>query len=145
MIDELREVNGTSITMVELHARMLNRAERAKVEGMPIYYVGPKENPSVLLHKLPIAVSKHGTQSPNNTRVLITVSISGSGTIPDASGWTDWLSTNMPPRFQDIEIDHEFHGHNPLVLLSIPIEIWSCLTEDPAYAFVGFNTSEAEA
>ena len=59
--------------------------------------------------------------------------------------WKECLLYQLPPEAKDIKIEGIFGSFSTLLLLRMPVAVWDLLSENPAYSFVGFVTSENNA
>lgn len=76
-------------------------------------------------------------------RVLLAVSIESNAQPPDVTSWARWLASEAPPGIQniDVRIESAYISNSTLMLLSLPIALWSRLPETSAYRFVDFIRS----
>ena len=89
------------------------------------------------------ATSPSYSQPFREPRVLLAVSIESSAQPPDVTSWAKWLASEAPPGIQkiDIKIESAYISNSTLMLLSLPIALWSRLPETSAYRFVDFIRS----
>ncbi|KAF8856020.1 hypothetical protein BDZ45DRAFT_804520 [Acephala macrosclerotiorum] len=59
----------------------------------------------------------------------------------DIPRWVEWIR-NLPAAGKDIRIEGLYESFSSLVLLRMPVAVWSLLPQNPSYSFVGFITSE---
>jgi len=57
----------------------------------------------------------------------------GAG-LPDAAAWTTWLTTNLPLDLQNIELKYGSESMSQLLVVSMPIDIWSYLPKHLGYS-----------
>ncbi len=138
LIDEIQQVGGRAITASSLHANLLSRALSNNMSATPIHRTNG-EYPSVLLHKIGSREAQQLVRMPQRqlAKVLITVSVSNN-TLPSLKDWAEWLTTNMPTDINNVEIVANWNSASRTALVSVPIEIWDYLRDDPAYAFVSY-------
>ena len=76
------------------------------------------------------------------TRVLLSVSVA-EDIGHDTAQWVHWLTTGAPSDVTkiDVKVEAIFKSHSTLVLVSIPIIVWTQLPETSAYQFIGFVQS----
>ncbi len=138
LIDEIQLQNGRSFTACELHASLMTGALVNNMGSTPIHKANVR-HPSVLFHKIGTREAQQlvrATSTPA-ARVLITVSVA-SDVLPDHKQWKEWLTNHMPPHIRDIEIEAHWNGGSRTALVSIPIQLWDYLQNDPAYSYVSF-------
>lgn len=144
VIDELTALNGRAIAVCDLHAKLMDNALRTNMSATPIH----KSNfnyPSVVIHKIGSREAQDLNRVPRTTaaKVLITVSISFND-LPNINEWKNWLTSNMPTDINNIEIVAHWNSASRTVLVSLPIQVWDYLRENPAYSFVSFMQGEVE-
>lgn len=144
MINEIKSLNGQAFTAVDLHAIMLTNALKNNMEVIPIHKPN-LDYPSVLFHKIDSREAQALVRAPRTSaaKVLITVSISNDN-LPDSEAWSHWLTTNMPTDIRDIEIMARWKAASCTILVSIPIQLWDYLKDNPAYNFVSFILGEVQ-
>lgn len=61
----------------------------------------------------------------------------------DVKAWEAWLLRKIPDDVLsvDIKVEGSFHSHSTVVLLTVPIEVWTMLTDHPGYKFISLVTS----
>jgi hypothetical protein len=138
LIDEIQLLNGRSFTACDLYASMMTRALINNIESTPIHKANV-DHPSVLFHRIGTREAQQlvrATPTPA-AKVLITVSVA-SDVLSNHDQWKEWLTKHMPPHIRDIEIEAFWNGGSGTALVSIPIQLWDYLQNDPAYNFVSF-------
>lgn len=86
-------------------------------------------------------VSKDTREQPV---VLISVQLEDMTEERSIEEFQNWLITHQPSMIHSVKIEvSEYHSSlsRILLLLILPIPIWICVRDDPAYRFVGFITS----
>ena len=75
-------------------------------------------------------------------RVLLAISLRSDGVIPDVQSCIDWLK-DAPVQIQkvDVSIEAAFDAHSTLILVSMPVEVWTYLPKVAAYRFIDFICS----
>ena len=59
----------------------------------------------------------------------------------DDDTWLEWIK-DVPPEATKVTIEGIYGSFSTLLLLRMPIIIWSLLPDDTAYTFIGFVTTE---
>lgn len=91
-----------------------------------------------MFHRIIWSVTQETQLMPQEVagKVVIKVSVSGRGTVPDAGQWAEWLSNNMPPDLQNIEILNKYESTSMCVLVAVPVVLWNYLPPREAYEYV---------
>jgi hypothetical protein len=80
-------------------------------------------------------------------RVLLAVSLEDEPTTLNAESWARWLASNAPLHVREvhshIRLEEVFQSNQTMVLISIPISVWSRLPDTPAYRFIDFVTGDS--
>lgn len=75
-------------------------------------------------------------------RVLLAVSLEDEPTPLNAESWARWLASNAPLHVREmhshIRLEEVFQSNQTMVLIPIPISVWSRLLNTPAYRFIDF-------
>jgi len=58
----------------------------------------------------------------------------------DIPAFTEWIR-NCPAQGREIHIEGKYDSFSTLLILRIPVAVWSLIPDNPAYTFVGFVTS----
>jgi len=77
-------------------------------------------------------------------RVVLTIAIKGDAT-PDIRQWKKFIYSCTPPEIvalRRVDIECAFKADSTLMIVSMPIPLWTLLPERPAYQFVGFVRSK---
>lgn len=132
--EELRRRSSEVATVAGLHAEMMRNRTALKWEYAP-FYAERRAQSSIVLRRLgspgnpkPRAIPRDGTC------VLV------SARLKDISDFKKWLLTWSPDKVvgMDVKLEGVWDSASFLLLLSLPIEIWTQLSNNPAYSFVGF-------
>jgi hypothetical protein len=88
--------------------------------------------------------SSQPSSEPTSPRVLLAVSLKEGSSIPDLDQWTEWLRSEAPCDIKHINVKVEaaYLSNSTLMLVSIPVSIWSHLPDSSAYRFIDFVTSD---
>lgn len=70
--------------------------------------------------------------------VLVTFRMAGAATTANIERFKKYLLSHDPAYTADIKIDAAYGGHSHIVLIRMPIEVWSCLRESEDIVFVSF-------
>jgi hypothetical protein len=75
---------------------------------------------------------------PAEHRILITVKLQVNIGPPGVREWKNWLTANIPSRVLSatITIEAVFRGSYSLLLVSLPICVWTMIPAEEAYSFV---------
>jgi hypothetical protein len=138
LIDEFTQANGRVFTASQLHARLMGNAIIRNMQATPIHIAHPDEKESIQFHKILEREARNLQLMPQEVggKVLIKVSVVGRGGIPNARQWEEWLSTNMPPNLQKIEILDKYESTSMVVLVVLPVVLWNYLPSREAYKYV---------
>ena len=75
-----------------------------------------------------------------NKQTFVLVKIRLSTQAPSPKKFYDYLRTKIPSHVESIELIASFEGSH-ILLLKVPVIIWSNLRDNPAYAFVDYVKS----
>lgn len=144
LIDTLNGLRGAPETVAGIYARFFQKAYQNQIGACPVHI--PKEgSPSTTLQKLQAReVQRLQTlKAPGSNRVLISVKIPDALSEPDLKSWTKWLTTNIPPGLLavDVKIEAAVQGSD-LILVAMPVQLWTMLPSRTAYSFVAHVTSK---
>ncbi|PKY04395.1 hypothetical protein P168DRAFT_327349 [Aspergillus campestris IBT 28561] len=144
LIDTLKDLAGETKTLAEIFAIMYRNAYQSQMSASPLH-IARRGNPSIAL--APLTSRKGESVEPRMTRsqardhvdhrVLISVHLQED--TPDLQSWSRWLATNLPPVVfgVDVKIESVFRAGSTLVLVTLPLEIWTMLDpRDEAFTFV---------
>lgn len=138
VIDEFTAANGRAFTVAQMHARLMGNAIIRNMSATPFHVAHPDNRPSVLFHKILGRDARNVQLMPQEIagKVVIKVSVLGRGNVPNAAQWAQWLTTNMPPDLQDIEILKKYESTSVSVLVAVPVALWNYLEARPGYQYV---------
>jgi len=138
LIDQLKSYNGSPVSLVQLYAETMHHALTSNIGTNPVHIPHIDGRPSIILHK-PFPGSTRTLQASSTISpvgVLIKVDITGDDTVPDSEVWAKWLTTNMPPDLQRIEIQLVLSSSSSIMIVSLPTTIWSYLSYKPGYTYI---------
>ncbi|KAE8353385.1 hypothetical protein BDV28DRAFT_133226 [Aspergillus coremiiformis] len=145
-IDLLNELETQEITVAQVHAKLVRKANHA--ESCLLYtpvHVASEQKPSVTLHPLQglsrEVASLRKTGELADGKVLVSVLVKGKTSIPNVEQWINWLATSIPEDVADIKIEAVFESKSSLCLLTMPIAVWDMVKYDESYSFVAFVES----
>jgi hypothetical protein len=153
LIDELHQTHGEPVSIAQLYSSLVRKALSSKIRACPVY-VPKLDCESIILAKLEDKARPNQQFEPRRTRsmpkpkpyrVLISVHLESSVGVLDLEQWKKWLLSNIPSDIlsSQIAIQAVFDSTSSLVLVSVPIEVWSMLPANKQlYRFVGFVTSD---
>ncbi len=157
LIDELTERDGSPCTVAEIYSSIHRNATTTQPEQGPVHIPRQNKGSITLAKRLPPKQRKPESQDVRRRkiddlgaaeeRVLISVHLQDSITIPNLQEWRRWLTTNIPSRLLSVGVTIEgaFRASSTLLLLNVPIGLWTMLpANDPAYTFVSFVKSQNE-
>ncbi|CAK44736.1 hypothetical protein CBS115989_7812 [Aspergillus niger] len=142
LIDALVDNNGAPITVASLFARLFRNASQNQVGACPVHI--PKSNhPSITLKPLSIRDFRPSRHPRFSERVLLSIEVKDDHSERDVKAWEAWLSSNIPEDVLsvDIKIEATFQSHSTVLLITVPLEVWTMLPDHPGYNFVSHVTS----
>jgi ribosomal protein S10 len=154
LIDELKALDGAPCPVARIYSSIHRNAITNNLERGPVH-IPKKGKESIVLTKM------HGPKQrkpesyitrkrridafdPSENRVLIAVNLQDNIHMPDMEEWKNWLTTNIPSHIlsSDITIEAVFHGSSSVLLVTLPVEVWTMLPADEeAYNFITFVQS----
>ncbi|KAL2813755.1 hypothetical protein BDW59DRAFT_167429 [Aspergillus cavernicola] len=137
LIDTLKDLKGQTETLAGIFAVLFRNVYESQISSCPVHV--PKRNsPSITLAKL-----GKSNEVPQNKRVKtqhrVLLSVHLKDNQPDIEAWNDWVNTNIPPGIvsADIKIESVFKTSSIIMLVTVPLEIWTMLDrDDEAFSFV---------
>ena len=133
---------GDSVSMAQLLSTMLRDDEVLK-HAEPIHHPPFDETEpyqkSAVFHSMIKAPSRLAPPSPpesKRAKVMLTVCLNKASTLPNASAWKAWLTSNIPPGIASIDILGTWETGSITVLVAVPVEIWAMIRPRHAYDFV---------
>ena len=158
LVETLERANGNQFTIAQLHGMMTRAYYQNELTTTPVHVELSAEmvaRGSIVLAPLTngsTAVAPHqrvprpfGT--PNlNPKVLISVHLSDVKSSPNAQQWIQWLSSHLPSGIEEIQVElvGSYQAASSILLVLLPVEVWTVLRGDPAYVFVSIVTSGNE-
>ena len=149
LINELKALSGNPASVASIYAQIHRSTKPAKDTAACPFHVAKVGRGSIVLTKLqPVPMLtqlRMGPLKEKDERVVVTVHLSDHhGFSPDVEQWKSWLTSNIPSHISKTQITFEglFETDSILVLISMPLEIWTMLpNEDDTYGFLGFVKS----
>ncbi|KAE8362732.1 hypothetical protein BDV27DRAFT_146740 [Aspergillus caelatus] len=143
LIDTLDDLRGAPETAAGIYARLFRNAYQNQIGACPVHV--PKDgSPSITLQKLQPREAQRlqALKAPGFNRVLISVKIHDALSELDLKSWTKWLTTNIPSGVLAVDVKTEaaFQGSG-LILVTMPVQLWTMLEDRTAYSFVAHVTS----
>ena len=153
LVEVLQSANGIPMTVAQLHGALISSYYKNNLATIPIHAELSEElarSGSIVLSPLvgtstksPLHLKgKQPFESPMAApRVLLSVRLADVGSPPSAEVWKRWLTTNMPPGVQDVDVTLEgfFPTKSAMVLFMLPVVVWSVLRGNQAYEFMAFT------
>jgi hypothetical protein len=137
--------NGAPTTIAQLFASLVKNRTVFELEYTPFYCPHSSKH-SILLSKVgsgSTVLSKTEKAKADALRIVIKAHLVKSLTPRDIDQFKKWLLTNVPASVTGLEVQVEgyFEAGSGVILLSVPIEVWACLEENPAFGFVAWVQS----
>jgi hypothetical protein len=139
LIKELRRVSCHATTIAELHGRLMRGRSMHNLEYGP-FYAQRNGRPSIALRRMG---TTSNTQlpviAPDDPRMVITAHVEQNISPNDVMNLKKWLLAQVPNNVRGLEVKLEgvWKTTSSTLLLSLPVEIWTQLRDDPAYNYVG--------
>ena len=154
LIDKLKALKGASQTVALIYSSIHQGAISNKLERGPVH-IPKKGKESIVLAKIygskqrkPESFTERQSRiednDPSEYRVLISVNLQDDIHTPNVDQWENWLTANIPSHIlsSNITIEAHFQGSSSLLLVTLPIEVWTMLPADEeAYGFISFVNS----
>lgn len=140
IINQLKENrdNGTPLVVSKLHVRLIRSESKLKHSPFWAVLVGQEEDPITLFPVKPFAIdSLQQHQKPKS--VLIYIHLSSD---PAVETWKQWLTTNIPKDVAEVKIGAIYHSDSTVLIMSISMDLWAFLPQNPAYSYIGVITSD---
>jgi hypothetical protein len=138
LIKELRRVSSHATTVAELHGRLMRGRSMHKLEYGP-FYAQRNGKPSIALRRMgTTSTTQLPVIAPDDPRMVITAHVEQNISPNDVTNLKKWLLTQVPNNVRGLEIKLEglWKTTSSTLLLSLPVEIWTQLRDDPAYNYV---------
>lgn len=141
LVELLRWLNGAAITLATVHSYLVSEMHLQEhyLENTPVY-IPRLEQPSILLAPItstPPAVKELQTHNGPSARVIVSINLKGDALIPDVNQFEKYLLTHIPSNVADIKVEGGFRATSQLLLISMPVSVWTLLSENQDMAFVG--------
>lgn len=133
----------TRMTVAQYAATLTSEmgSQGHELDTTPVY-VPARTKPSSILTPLtanPADVQeKLGATVKSRWSVLVTFRMMGSGTVPEVEQFKKYLLSQVPSNIAEIQVEAAYKANSQLLLVKMPIEVWSCLKEDDNVNFVSF-------
>ena len=148
---ELEHLDGSACSVAHIYAKLHREALKNNIAAPPIHVAHPTKA-SIILEKLgsqAVRKSKRhqafriNALKDSEPRVLITVRLQEDAQVRDLVGWKEWITKNIPPSVDpsQITVEAQFDAGSTVLLVAVPIEIWTALPPNDAYGFVAFVQS----
>lgn len=148
LLQTLTDINGSPYSVAEIYGHMMRYRHTLNLVYSPIYVPPEPGSSSIVLQKLgpPPVPRPRLISSANKTvepKAIITAHLDASLTQDNVKELKKWLTKALPSNIQGLEIELTgvFEAESTIVEFRVPIEIWACLREDPAYTYVGMARS----
>jgi len=145
LLTSLRKMQGEPVSLAALYGHIIRLREVYGLEYAP-FHVTKDGGASIVLQKLggsgiprPL---KEVTES-GSLKMLITAHLVNKITPQDVEQMRKWTTSGVPAviRQLDIQFEGAFDSDSGMLLFSVPVEVWSCLRDDPAYNGIGIIRS----
>jgi hypothetical protein len=154
-VKTLKSYRGKAISVSLLHGKMVSDRTTAKNPEMPVHcLINDSVNGGSMVLEPLKTTSQGQTRSLQEAlifnldepRVLIKISLEEDAGVPNVKKWDNYLTSNMPPFMSrvDISIEGSFKSESSLLIISVPVAIWSTLQPHPAYEFIAFVNGRNE-
>ena len=141
LIDALKMHNGSPVSAVELMSYMIyDSGQTIMRASQPILRPAKSgDEHSVIFH----CISPFPPESPKHkpgkwARVIVSVTVNRSDTVPDRRQFERWLTTHVPPGLRDMQITIGWETTSTTILVEMPYEVWVYLPDRLAYNFVSY-------
>ncbi|PWY70602.1 hypothetical protein BO83DRAFT_447272 [Aspergillus eucalypticola CBS 122712] len=141
LLDTLIDNDGAPITVASLFSRLYRNASQNQVGACPVH-IPRCGHPSITLKPL-TRLFRPSFHSRCSERILLSIEVNDNANERDVKAWEAWLLRGIPNDVLsiDIKVEGSFHSHSTVVLLTVPIEVWTMLTDHPGYKFISLVTS----
>lgn len=133
-----------STTFAEIYAHMMKNKSDFGLEAIPIHVTTSK--PSIAIRRLAGAGPSQSPKEdeinkPGTLKATITAHLDGELTPQNINELKTWFTTSIPSNVRqiDVQFDGVFETESYIVVLTVPIEVWSCLRADEAYGILGLT------
>ena len=141
IIDELKSINGNSITTTQLVSALHSKSTVMTGASMPVHKRPTADCEPAIIHRIETtpAPLQQVRNFPRFSHVLIAVKLTKENTVPNTKQWATWLKTNLPPYISEIDITAKWKTGSAVVIMVLPIEIWLDLPPRSGYSFMDFH------
>ena len=141
IIDELKSINGMSITITQLVSALHSQRTVMNGASTPVHKRASADLEPAVIHRIEKTPSplRQVSAVPRFSHVLITVKVAKENSVPDVKQWANWLKTNLPPYVGEIDITAKWKTGSALVVVVMPIELWLDLPARPGYGFMEYH------
>lgn len=154
MIDELKALDGGPCIVACIYSSTHRNATANNLERGPVH-IPKRSKESIVLAKIhgpkqrkpdSYATTKRKIDALGSSkhRILITINLQDNIHVLDLEEWKNWLTTNDPSYIlsSDIIIEGFFQGSSSILLVTLPVEVWTMLfADEEAYNFISFVES----
>lgn len=154
LTDVLKQLDGKPCPVANIFGKIHREAMQSGIAEPPIHVAHPDKKSIILerFQKGPVSPRHSGrltklridALAESESRVLISVHVANNTVMPNIVAWKEWLSTTVPPsvNISQITIEGEFKAGSSVILVAMPVEIWTCLpANDKAYTFISYVNS----
>ncbi|MCJ1321289.1 hypothetical protein MMC15_006633 [Xylographa vitiligo] len=155
LVETLARANGRQFTVAQLHGAMTRAFYENELTTTPVHVelsaemvtkgsivLAPLRNGSTTVAPPQKATGPFGAPK-SNPKVLISVHLSDVQSPPSAQQWIQWLASHMPSGVEEMQIELVgfYHASSSVLLVTMPVEVWTVLRGDPAYVFIAIVNS----
>lgn len=143
----LEEKGGNPISVAKIHAKLVTQAETNKLSATPVHAeLGAKLSGTILLAKLNGPTTPTVELSEDATlKVLVSLHLEEPASPPNREQWARLLTSSVPSNLKDmgveIVLEGVFDSTSVIVLLSMPIEVYTILEKIGPYRYCGYVRS----
>ena len=151
----LLALNGRPITVAQLHGKLMRDYYDGDLKTTPVHTELSDDlarSGSIVLAPLqdaPAPPPRNKRENPwpataNEPKILIAVTLSDTEQVPDVTQWKRGLMRDLPSGIEDIDITLTgfYTGQSALLVVKVPIAVWSALVSRPGYRFLGMTRSD---
>ncbi|KAL8685866.1 MAG: hypothetical protein Q9218_007498 [Villophora microphyllina] len=139
----LREIHPAPRTVASYHSILMSQMHQPTtlMDSTPVF-VPSFSKPAIMIepqvtNKGKAAIKALGTPQISKAQVLVTLTIEGYATVPNADAFIKYLMSDSPPEVGNIQVESLYKSNSQLFIISMPTEVWSQLPENPNINFVG--------
>jgi hypothetical protein len=148
LADILHNTGGRPMTVAQVHAELVRKAEEYSLEATPVHAeLGVNLLGSICLARL-------GETSPNvcippnalDVQIVVKVFLQDVNIVPEFEAWDRFLRTAVPPNLRDMSIEIKPHSlvntGSFMLQFSVPLAVFSVLRFQGPFRFVCVARSE---